>query len=487
MLDNWIIVGDGAAALAALLGIAGLVGIGEGLRQKGVSAATTRRLVHVGVALFVTATPLLFRHPLPVYGLAVLFTVVNATARARHWWAGIHAARPQSWGTVALPLSVVPALAVTWSVSPERIPIFQTAYLMLALADPVASWVGERRHPEARARASTWAGSLAFAAVAGAVAALMMGGRGWGWEGLGVGAAVVLVATLAEAVSRHGWDNLSIILAVLLVWVPFQEQVVSGGGLVVSGVLGGVFAGGAYWAQALDGPGAATGGLFAMSLVALGGGPWVGPGLVFFGGASLLSGHGARGGKGVGDRRTQVQVLANGGIAWGALGAVALGLMAPQQGYAVFVGALAAAAADTWATELGRFSTRRPWGLWERARVPTGTSGAVSGRGTLAALGGAGSVVGTALWLQGSFGGAPLAIGAVLLGAGMAGMAADSLAGAFLQARYRLPASGTLVETAPSARATPVRGWAQIDNHAVNLIGTGTGAAVALLGTAGIG
>jgi uncharacterized membrane protein len=181
-----------------------------------------------------------------------------------------------------------------------------------------------------------------------------------------------------------------------------------------------------------------------------------------------------------------VQVLANGGIAWGALGAVALGAVAPEPGYALFVGALAAAAADTWATELGRFSTRRPWGLWEGARVPTGTSGAVSGIGTLAALGGAGSVAGTALWLQGPLGGPLLEMGAVLLGAGMAGMMADTLAGVFWQARYRLPASGTLVEEAPSARATPVRGWAQIDNHVVNFIGTGTGAVVALLGTAAI-
>ena len=39
---------------------------------------------------------------LPVYGLAAVFTVINAAARSQRWWAGIHEARPQSWGTVVL-------------------------------------------------------------------------------------------------------------------------------------------------------------------------------------------------------------------------------------------------------------------------------------------------------------------------------------------------------------------------------------------------
>ncbi len=193
--------GEGVRALGALLGLAALVGTGEGLRRRGVSAATTRRLVHAGVALFVAATPLLFARPLPVYGLAVLFTIVNAVARARRWWAGIHEARPESWGTVALPLSVLPALAATWSMSPERLLPLHAAYLVLALSDPAASWVGERWQSNPPDQTTTAAGSVAFAGVACALLTGMLVGAGhWALPtGLGAAVGAALVSTAAEA------------------------------------------------------------------------------------------------------------------------------------------------------------------------------------------------------------------------------------------------------------------------------------------------
>jgi uncharacterized protein (TIGR00297 family) len=485
MPGDILLDGEGLRALGALLGLAALVGTGEGLRRRGVSAATTRRLVHAGVALFVAATPLLFERPLPVYGLAALFTVVNAAARARRWWSGIHEARPESWGTVALPLSVLPALAATWSISPERLLPLHAAYLVLALSDPAASWAGERWQPKPPNQTTTAVGSLAFAGVAFILLTGVLVGAGrWALPtGLGAAVGATLASTAAEAASRRGWDNFFVVIAVLLVLVPLQEGHVGLSPLAGALVLGAAFAVGAYWAGALDRRGAGTAGLFAGSLVALGGGAWVGPGVVFFGVSSLLTGVGrrasARGGPS--ERRTQAQVMANGGVAWSALAAVALGLAVPEHGYLAFVGALAAAAADTWATELGRLSPWRPWALRHARRVPAGTSGAVSAVGTGAALAGAGSVVGTALWLQGPLGSPSLEAGGALLGAGLAGMMADSVAGAFLQARYRVVASGLLVEEPPSADAQLVRGWARIGNNAVNLIGTAAGALTALL------
>ena len=119
--------------------------------------------------------------------------------------------------------------------------------------------------------------------------------------------------------------------------------------------------------------------------------------------------------------------------------------------------------------------------------MPTGTSGAVSLVGTAAAALGAASVVGAAL-LTNSPLARPLGGNAALLaGAGMVGMFADSLAGAFLQAHYRASSSETLVETPPSEMAPPVRGWAGVGNNVVNLIGTVVGALVAVAGTTLVG
>lgn len=108
--------------------------------------------------------------------------------------------------------------------------------------------------------------------------------------------------------------------------------------------------------------------------------------------------------------RMASQVLANGLPA-----AVGIALGAP----AFFLAALAAAAADTLATELG---SRSRW-AWHplKGRVESGTNAAVSGLGTLALLGGALLFAPWAVWLE-----APVV--AVVVG-GAAGALADTVLG----------------------------------------------------------
>jgi uncharacterized protein (TIGR00297 family) len=65
----------------------------------------------------------------------------------------------------------------------------------------------------------------------------------------------------------------------------------------------------------------------------------------------------------------------------------------------VVVAILAAATADTWATELGGLWGKRAFTLWPSREVPPGTSGAVSIPGLVAALAGAALISGLGLWL----------------------------------------------------------------------------------------
>jgi hypothetical protein len=85
--------------------------------------------------------------------------------------------------------------------------------------------------------------------------------------------------------------------------------------------------------------------------------------------------------------RTWQQVLANGGPA------IIFALAHRLTGFdPLLVGAaatIAATTADTWATELGRAIGGVPWSIRTRRRVPPGTSGAVSGAGTVATVAGA--------------------------------------------------------------------------------------------------
>ena len=142
--------------------------------------------------------------------------------------------------------------------------------------------------------------------------------------------------------------------------------------------------------------------------------------LAFFVSGSLLT----RGG----GRRNARQVLANGGVA-----AVA----ALLGSWPAFAGAVAAATADTWATELGAHSPTPPRLITSGAPVPSGANGGVTLLGTGGGVLGAVVIAGLA-WVLGPRAGGPGSthpggLVAVVAVAGVAGMLIDSLLGATLQ------------------------------------------------------
>ena len=177
---------------------------------------------------------------------------------------------------------------------------------------------------------------------------------------------------------------------------------------------------------------------------------------------------------GRGGRRNARQVIANGGAA--ALGAL-LG------SWPAAAGALAAAAADTWATELGSFSPTPPRLITNWARVPRGTSGGITAPGTAGGLAGA-LAMGALAHLLPPPGTAP---GFTLIAAaGIAGMLADSLLGATGQGVYECAACAARSERADTIcheAVRLIRGWRWLDNDAVNLVATLVGACIGLLGS----
>lgn len=181
-----------------------------------------------------------------------------------------------------------------------------------------------------------------------------------------------------------------------------------------------------------------------------------------------------------GGARDAAQVLANGGIF---AAVVVLGTITRPEGHrtqalaGAAAGTLGAAAADTWATEIGTAVGGTPRTLRGWRAVPPGTSGAVTVEGTLGLVAGAGAVGVLALALGL---GRAATTGAVV--GGIAGAVADTLAGATVQERRWCDACEESTEQPVHTRCgmpTRVVGGARaLDNDWVNALCTLVGAVV---------
>jgi uncharacterized protein (TIGR00297 family) len=178
-----------------------------------------------------------------------------------------------------------------------------------------------------------------------------------------------------------------------------------------------------------------------------------------------------------GGPRDAVQVLANGGVF--ALAAL-LWLASGWEGWrALGATALAAAASDTWATEVGTLTGRPPRSIVSWAHVPVGTSGAISFPGVAAAIAGAAFVALAVLTL-----GWPRNTAVASFVGGIVGSTIDSLLGATVQGRrwcYRCDAPTERKTHACGAATRTVGGIPWLDNDAVNALSTAAGGLLGLL------
>ncbi len=202
-----------------------------------------------------------------------------------------------------------------------------------------------------------------------------------------------------------------------------------------------------------------TGGVYAAVLVGTGvslglGAAALGMLMFFFVTSSGLGRvlHGSSGPPDEPGGRTGGQVFANAGVATLAAAAAAW-LPGSVAWEAAFAGALAAATADTWASEVGEWRAGGTRLITTWRRVDPGVDGGVSWPGSVAACSGSLSVAALAVpafGIPGFFW--PVAL------AGVVGMLVDSLAGALID-----------------------RAHERVRNDAINWLATATGAAIGLL------
>jgi len=212
--------GDVVPLLASYVYVALILGAAELVRRRArLSVDFTRKVVHVGVGLWVIPTLLWFESwPLAIIPPAT-FVVLNAVSQ-RFSLLGSVETGEKNVGTTLFPLAFIALIAWFW---PRGRPdVIAGGILVLALGDAAAAIVGKRwgRHRYRIGSAvRSWEGSAAMFAASLLALALASGLFG---EGVNVGVLVgiALLATLLEGVSLFGFDNLLVPLgtAIALNW-----------------------------------------------------------------------------------------------------------------------------------------------------------------------------------------------------------------------------------------------------------------------------
>jgi uncharacterized protein (TIGR00297 family) len=294
---------------------------------------------------------------------------------------------------------------------------------------------------------------------------------------LGIGAVLAIQATAAELISARGSDNLSIPLIVALFlylfWtsgINYTYQQIFMGTIfalitaVLSFRLGFLQLGGAITVIIMGG-----------IIFGIGGLPFAVPILSFFllsSGLSYIKREYKQGFLATfekGHTRDLAQTVANGGVA---TLIVLLTIYFPvEKMYPIYLTVICAAAADTWATELGVLSWHKPRLITTGKITEKGTSGAISVAGSLAAL-----LASLVIFLSGylvysePFSNNYLPL--IIVFSGFIGSFIDSLLGAEFQIQYRCSKCGLLTErqTHCEQQSSYEKGLKYIDNDVVNIL-----------------
>ena len=487
-------------------GIFLFIGITEKTRAAlGWSAEINRKLVHVLTGVLIFFTPYLFTSSKPLIWMAVLFMAINYAGVKTGKLKGMHGTERRSYGTVFYPATFLFLVVTCWQ---NHKTILTISMLILALSDAAAAIVGENlKHPHeyrlGGEKKSLEGSSVMFLMSFLIVFILLpltgnLDGRTVTWLTAGwIALATALVATAAESLSSGGSDNLSaplgaaFVLSFMLTHHTHENiQFTIGLGLALLVALS------SYQAHVLTASGSVGTFLLATLIFGIGGWTWAVPVLTFFVLSSLLSKIGKTHKAQFGlvfeksSRRDIGQVLANGGAP--GLAMLLYNYFPHPSWYLFYLGALAAANSDTWATEIGLFSKIQPRSIKNFQKVPPGTSGGITPLGTFSGLLGSLIIVLSGLLIAPSnfrlslF---QLPFWIIVWGGFLASLI-DSLLGATIQVQYQCPVCNKRTEKQKHCNENQTRlvsGYAWLNNDWVNAICSLSGAVFVWIGIVLIG
>jgi uncharacterized protein (TIGR00297 family) len=490
---------------AMLFGLFAFVGAAEVLRKTtSLTGNTTRIIVHVLVGVFVFFVPLLFISPVPGILMSILFIVINYLSIRARLFKGMDDTTRETYGTVYFPISFLLLIILFWDTYPV---IIATSILILGLADGAASAVGQAVRTPRRFNISgagkSYEGSIAMWTVALCVSIVCLAlyphdihytanGLASPWRFiLSVSLVVAVVVTVIEAMSARGLDNLFVPLgAAIILYVALDGSAGTANQLFAGFLFALLISLISFRVGFLSRSGAAAIFLMAVIIFGIGGWKWTIPMLTFFILSSIISRMKNKRKEAAeqyfekSHKRDMGQVAANGGLA--SLFVIGEFAAPDPLWYVAYLGAIAAATADTWGTEFGISFSSTARDILSFKKVPAGLSGGVSAIGLLAGVAG-GTVIGLSgfIWLLYARGEylSPYVIIGIVAGAGIIGSIVDSIIGAALQSQYRCSVCNKVTERREhcGAPGRNVHGYRWITNDYVNIGCTAVGSFTAVI------
>ena len=466
-----------------------LIGISEVARSMlQWSPESSRKLVHLIVGTLVSACPFIFKSNIPPVFLAGVFIFVNALALKTEKFKGIHSTDRVSYGTVYFPIAFL-ILALFWWDKPITLIL---SIMIMTYSDTIAAVTGELVHRPRKFQ--VWDDTKSVEGCLGMFLSSFMiiyiGTDLFAWLFgaaffvpltvlIGVSGFVAMSATLSELISSRGSDNFSVPIIAALSYDMFLINYTHGtlNNLLIWTIVSAIAFYGSYQLQSLNKSGVISAYIMGLIIYGTGGFKWIIPILVFFILSSVLSKLSkTRNTIQKGSQRDIMQVMANGGVA--TIVSVLNFYYPIDQLFILYIAGIAAATADTWASEIGLLSPWDPIHITKLKSVIKGTSGGISLLGIL------GSVLGaTVIGITGVQLGLPASLLGIIIFTGTAGGLVDSLLGGSIQATFQCTKCKNITEKRKHCNlpSMHVSGLYVVDNDMVNFLNTISGIIIVLI------
>ncbi|WP_225913987.1 diacylglycerol/polyprenol kinase family protein [Leptolyngbya ohadii] len=209
------------AIVSAWLGLVGLVAFGLS-RWQGADNELIRKVVHIGAGNVILLAWWLHIPGWVGISASIVFSAVTLLSYRLPILPGINSVGRKSLGTFFYAVSIGVLIFLFWEDHPYYAAI---GILVMTWGDGLAALVGQRLgwHPyELWGIKKSWEGSLTMAAVSyGVCSLILLGVQGGQWQTWTIAFVIAVVATLLEAFSRLGIDNLTVPLgsALLAFWL----------------------------------------------------------------------------------------------------------------------------------------------------------------------------------------------------------------------------------------------------------------------------